>query len=303
MTHTIYPGCVRVLAVMAVLSLTWSVSAAQRASAPASARPAGQGTGQAESTLPVIRDEPGANQTRAQLERIFERYPPEVSRVLKLDPSLINNPEYLATYPMLAAFIGQHPEIAHNPGYFLENINAGNQFYADPKWRERQEMFGLLAGVGAFIGFLIITGVVVWVVRMIVTSRRWNKVSKVQFDVHSKLLDRFTTNEDLLAYMQTPAGRRFLESAPIQLPDEPRSMAAPFTRILWSVQAGVVLVVTGVGLLYVSSDFATDEPAKFFMVIGVITLALGVGFIVSAMAAYGVSRKLGLLDPVPVDHA
>jgi hypothetical protein len=138
---------------------------------------------------------------------------------------------------------------------------------------------------------------------MIVASRRWNKVSRAQYDVHSKLLDRFTTNEDLLAYMQTPAGRRFLESAPIRLPDEPRSMAAPFTRILWSIQAGVVLVVTGVGLLYVSGDFASDEPAKFFMVIGVITLALGAGFIISALAAYGVSRKLGLLDPVPVDHA
>ena len=34
-----------------------------------------------------------------------------------------------------------------------------------------------------------------------------------------------------------------------------------------------------------------------------VTLALGGGFIVSAVAAYGLSRKLGLLDPVPVDHA
>jgi hypothetical protein len=124
----------------------------------------------------------------------------------------------------------------------------------------------------------------------------------VQYEVHSKLLDRFTSNEDLLAYMQTPAGRRFLESAPIPLPDEPRSMSAPFSRILWSVQAGIVLVLTGIGLLYVSSTFV-DEAAQFFMVIGVVTLALGGGFIVSALAAYGLSRKLGLLDPVPVDHA
>ncbi len=119
--------------------------------------------------------------------------------------------------------------------------------------------------------------------------------------MHSKLLDRFTSNEDLLAYMQTPAGRRFLESAPIQLPDEPRSMNAPFSRILWSVQAGIVLLLTGIGLLYVSSTFI-DEPAELFRVIGVVTLALGGGFIVSAIAAYGLSRKLGLLDPAPADH-
>ena len=225
-----------------------------------------------------------------------------VGRVLKLDPSLMGNPAYLAPYPLLAAFIGQHPEIVHNPGYFLENVNSPNGYNSDPKWRQREEMLGILAGLAGFIAFLVVTGVIVWVIRMIVTSRRWNKLSKVQYDVHSKLLDRFTTNEDLLAYMQTPAGRRFLESAPIRMPDEPRSMTAPFSRILWSVQAGIVLVLTGIGLLYVSSTL-TDEPAQFFMVIGVITLALGGGFIVSAVAAYALSRKLGLLDPVPVDHA
>jgi hypothetical protein len=302
MTHTVRQGFVRVLAMVAVLSLPWPVAAAQRTSAPSSGRQASPGTGQAESAPVALRDERSADETRDQLNRILEKYPPAVGRVLKLDPSLMSNPAYLAPYPLLAAFIGQHPEIVHNPGYFLENVNSPNQYYADPKWRERQEMLGVLAGVAAFIAFLVITGVIVWVIRMIVTSRRWNKLSKVQYDVHSKLLDRFTTNEDLLAYMQTPAGRRFLESAPIRLPDEPRSMTAPFSRILWSVQAGIVLVLTGIGLLYVSSTL-TEEPAQFFMVIGVITLALGGGFIVSAVAAYGLSRKLGLLDPVPVDHA
>jgi hypothetical protein len=302
MTHTVRQGFVRVLATIAVLTLAWPVAAAQRAPSPSSGRQASAGTGQAESAPVRLTDEGTAEQTRDQLDRLFDKYPPAVGRVLKLDPSLMNNPAYLAPYPMLAAFIGQHPEIVHNPGYFLENVNSPNPYYADPKWRQRQEMFGLLAGVAGFVAFLIITGIIVWVIRMIVTSRRWNKLSKVQYEVHSKLLERFTSNEDLLAYMQTPAGRRFLENAPIRLPDEPRSMSAPFSRILWSVQAGVVLGLTGIGLLYVSSTFA-DEAAQFFMVIGVITLALGGGFIVSALAAYGLSRKLGLLDPAPVDHA
>jgi hypothetical protein len=302
MTHTVRQGFVRVLATLAVLAFAWPVAATQRTSIPSSGRQASPGTGQAESAPATIRDEGSADQTRDQLNRLFERYPPAVGRVLKLDPSLMNNPAYLAPYPLLAAFIAQHPEISHNPGYFLESVNSPNPYYNDPKWRQRQELFSLLAGVAGFVAFLIITGILVWFIRMIVTSRRWNKVSKVQYEVHSKLLDRFTSNEDLLAYMQTPAGRRFLESAPIQLPDEPKSMSAPFSRILWSVQAGIVLVLTGIGLLYVSSTFV-DEPAQFFMVIGVITLALGGGFIVSSLAAYVLSRKLGLLDPAPLDHA
>jgi hypothetical protein len=39
------------------------------------------------------------------------------------------------------------------------------------------------------------------------------------------------------------------------------------------------------------------------MVIGTITLALGVGFIVSAVGAYILSRRLGLLDRTAADHA
>ncbi|HEY6108156.1 MAG TPA: hypothetical protein VIV56_04550, partial [Gemmatimonadales bacterium] len=119
MTHTVRHGCVRVLAVVAVLALTWPVAAAQRPSTAASGRPAGQ----AESAPPAIAigNEASAEQTREQLERILDRYPPAVGRVLKLDPSLMNNPGYLAPYPLLAAFIGQHQDIVHNPGYFLEN--------------------------------------------------------------------------------------------------------------------------------------------------------------------------------------
>ena len=162
----------------------------------------------------------------------------------------------------------------------------------------------MLNGLAAFCVFLVAMGVVIWLIRLIVLQRRWNRTSKVQFDTHAKLLDRFTSNEDLLAYVQTPAGRRFLEATPIPIQqDQPRPIGAPLSRILWSVQVGVVLAVGGLGLLYVSSRF-TEEPAQFFMVIGVVTIALGVGFMMSAVAAYALSRRLGLMEsPQPSPNA
>jgi len=300
MSHAVRQGFLRAVGpVVLLLALTQSVAAAQKPSGSA-ARPGVPSAGQAESA-PVSPDA-SAEQTRSQLEVILERYPPAVGRVLKLDPSLMTNQSYMAPYPALSAYIAQHPEITHNPGYFFENVNSPNVYYNDPKWRRRQEFLGMLAGVAGFFAFLVITGIVVWFIRMIITSRRWNKLSKVQYEVHSKLLDRFTSNEDLLAYMQTPAGRRFLEAAPVRLPDEPRSMAAPFSRILWSVQVGIILLLTGIGLLYVSSTFI-DEPAELFRVLGVVSLALGGGFLASAVAAYALSRRLGLLDAPPAEHA
>jgi hypothetical protein len=300
MPHIVRQGFLRALGpVVLLLVLTQSAAGAQKP-AGSTARPAVPSVGQAESA--PVSQEASAEQTRSQLEVILEKYPPAVGRVLKLDPSLMTNQAYMTPYPALSAYITQHPEVAHNPGYFLENVNSPNQYFNDPKMRQRQEFYGLLAGMAGFVAFLVMTGILVWVIRLIVTSRRWNKLSKVQYEVHSKLLDRFTSNEDLLAYMQTPAGRRFLEAAPVRMSEEPRSMAAPFSRILWSVQVGIVLLLTGIGLLYVSSTFS-DEPADLFRVLGVVSLAVGGGFLVSAVAAYALSRRLGLLDPAPADNA
>jgi len=117
--------------------------------------------------------------------------------------------------------------------------------------------------------------------------------------VHTKLLDRFSSNEDLMAYMQTPAGRRFLESAPIPLEGPSRAVAAPLSRILWSLQAGVVLAVASLGILFISNR-VVEEIAQPLFAIGVLVLALGTGFIVSAAASYVLSKRLGLLDaPAP----
>jgi hypothetical protein len=244
-----------------------------------------------------------AGQTRDRFISILDKYPPSLARVLKLDPTLMTNANYLASYPQLAAFLTQHPEVPRNPSFFLERISfSGSNYYVDQRTQDRREFYNMLGGFTAFLVFLTVTSVVVWLIRMVVDSRRWNKLSKVQFDVHNKLLDRFQKNEELLAYMQTPSGRRFLDSAPIPLHDESRTMAAPFARILWSLQAGVVAAVAGLGMLFVSWRLV-DEISQFFFVVGTVTVALGGGFIVSAAAAYTLSRRLGLFDRVDPEHA
>ena len=75
----------------------------------------------------------------------------------------------------------------------------------------------------------------------------------------------------------------------------PPPLNAPVTRILWSVQAGVVLAFVGVGL-FVAKNHVFEEIATPLYVIGIVILALGAGFVVSAFAAYALSHRLGLLD-------
>jgi hypothetical protein len=133
-------------------------------------------------------------------------------------------------------------------------------------------------------------------VRSLIDYRRWGRLARVQADAHTKLLDRFTANDELIAYVQSPAGSQFLQSAPIALDPGGRRLGAPFNRILWSVQVGLVLAMAGVGLRYVSSSL-TDEGAREPMyALGVMGLALGGGFLLSAGVAYFLSRKLGLFE-------
>ncbi|MBI4476831.1 MAG: hypothetical protein HY654_06630 [Acidobacteria bacterium] len=106
------------------------------------------------------------------------------------------------------------------------------------------------------------------------------------------------SNEDLLAYIQTSAGRKFLESAPIPLDAGPRAVAAPLGRILWSVQVGTVLAVGGIGLQFVSGR-VLEELSQPLFVIGVLAMSLGVGFMLAAVAAFVLSRRLGLFDTQP----
>jgi hypothetical protein len=277
--------------------LVGGVGRVEAQTAPSPGRPAAVERAQAgASPSSTFTEDADARETREKLEALFEKCPPTFAGVLKLDPTLLSNSAYLAPYPALAAFLAQHPEVAHNPSYFLSNVRT--QYMHEPRSEREQAyeiMGGVLAGGAAFFVFVTVIAALGWLIRTIINYRRWNRLSKTQTDVHTKLLDRLTQNEDLMAYMQSSAGKRFLESAPIPLDSDTRPIAAPVSRILWSLQAGVVLLVFGIGLFMLSGKLIT-EVATAMMVFGVMGVALGAGFIISAAAAYIASRQLGLLD-------
>jgi hypothetical protein len=236
-----------------------------------------------------------AEQTRQQLEQLMRQYPPSVWDVLRSDPSLLTNEQYLATYPELAAYLAGHPEVAHNPAFFIGTSQGRSwnedspQIQAIRAWQDMVQGIQIITVVG------IITAAFIWIIRTLLDYRRWLRVTRVQAEVHGKLLDRFASNEDLLAYIQTPAGRKFLESAPIPLDaDVSRTVSAPINRILWSVQAGVIIAAGSLGLLYISGR-EIQEIGRPLFAMGSVGLALGVGFVVSALVSYLLSRRLGLV--------
>jgi hypothetical protein len=237
----------------------------------------------------VIIQPPTAENTREELRDILRKYPASVAEIFRRDPSLLSNADYMAPYPDLAKFLVVHPDVQRNVEYYLAGYGP-NSRQLDPTF----EALGVLLG-GLGIGFILImfATVITWLVRAFIQHRRWLKASQVQADVHAKLMDRMTTNEELLTYVQSPAGRRFLEAAPLRPEADSPSFSAPVGSIIWSLMAGVVLTVLGVGFRY-AGNFVKDDARDAVVVVGIIILSLGLGFIFASLIAFAVSSRLGL---------
>ena len=219
-------------------------------------------------------------------------YPPTLSQVFRLDPSLMANPEYLAPYPGLAAFLAQHPEILHNPAYFIGDARVGVD---EPRLQTMQAIQEAMAGLAFFLFFMTALGVAIHIGRSVLEHRRWMHAMKVQTDTHTKLLDRLSTNEELMAYIQSPVGQRFLMATPVAIDADGRhGVAAPVSRILTSVQIGVVAACGGTGL-WIAKARVIEEVAQPLHVIAILAIALGIGFVASAFLSYGLSEQMGLM--------
>ena len=226
-------------------------------------------------------------EVRNRFTALLRQSPPELGQILKLDPTLMSNQTFLAGYPELARFLEESPEVRLNPRFYLAEIRVpgqGNQVLDETlEW--------LAIGV---IWFLVLFARS-WLVRTIIEQRRWNRLSKTQSEVHNKILDRFGTSEELLAYMKTPAGSKFLEAAPIPLSVDQGSAPrnAPLTRVMWSVQIGIVVGIASLGMLLVSVRF-DQETSQGLFALGVIGFCVGLGFIAAGAVSVILSRRFGL---------
>jgi hypothetical protein len=149
----------------------------------------------------------------------------------------------------------------------------------------------IMGDVMAFLVFVMALFGTGWLVRTIMENRRWNRVAGIQTEMHSKLLEKMASSQELLAYMDTEAGKRFLESSPFEV-EHKTSPTFPYGRILLSAQAGMVILFVGVALVWLQNQL--PDAAQPLLVFGTLGMALGVGLLFSAGLAYSLSKHFGL---------
>jgi hypothetical protein len=127
-----------------------------------------------------------------------------------------------------------------------------------------------------------------WFVWVIFSTFRRYKIAKLQAEVQSKLIEKLGSGEELLAYGQTDAGRKLLESVRVE------TISPVHTKIIGALQTAIVMVSLGVALLLLRGRVPDAEQG--LLVFGTIITVLGIGFGISSAASYYLSKAFGLLN-------
>jgi hypothetical protein len=290
-----------VYGILSVFAFSVFLQASQGAQTHAAAPPQAKAT--VASPAPNERD---VAATQTELIRLLS-LSPTLTTVVSHDPSLLSNQDYVThNNPQLGEFLSNHPEVARNPEFYLFSHLKHEDGQPDealqravwpdvyrsqdsrlPFERIWGDLVPLIAFAVGVIGIFLLA-------RMFIENRRWSRIFKLQSEVHGKLIDKFTSNQELGAYMETDAGRKFLEAAPIPVGIEAgRQMPSAVARVLTPLQAGIVMVLLGIGLL--NLRHAGPDMDVPMLVFGTVVLMPGIGFIISAGVSWLLAAKLGLM--------
>jgi hypothetical protein len=133
-----------------------------------------------------------------------------------------------------------------------------------------------------FIGMFLFWG---WVVYIILEWRKLKHKNQLQ----NKIIDKLNSVPELNEFLQTKGGSRFLNFLTIE-------GFNPKERLLSSISKGVLLLMLGIAFIVISPLFSTvTEDARIFMAIGIVFIALGIGFLVSSFISYLLSKKWGII--------
>jgi len=252
---------------------------------------------------------PGEKDTADAQEQLLHllRLSPTLTAAVAADPSLLADQQYVArSNPELAQFLASHPEVARNPEFYLYSRLDPSDGRRDKAlervvWPDlapspQQESMApkIIEKLTPIIIVPALFLALVWIIRMFVESHRWDRTFRQQSDIHARLIDKFGTSQELAAYMETEAGKRFLMASPVAMGSElGQHMPNVVARVLTPLQAGIVMTLLGIGLFFLRH--AGPDMETGMTVLGTLALMPGIGFILSAGATWVLAHRLGLM--------
>ena len=149
----------------------------------------------------------------------------------------------------------------------------------------------IISGVTALVFGVVIITCISWVVVTVVAALRQQANARIRAEIYNRLVDKFGTAPEFVAFMESYAGLNFIEENTVQ-------PAAPLGKILASTQIGVVLTLLGAGLLVTGNVFGESLGGDLYIVLtvgGIVGLMIGVGLLISAGISYRLCRAWGMV--------
>ncbi|MCK4762177.1 MAG: hypothetical protein KAW12_08270 [Candidatus Aminicenantes bacterium] len=126
-----------------------------------------------------------------------------------------------------------------------------------------------------------------WVVYIILEWRRMKHKSQMQH----KIIEKFGAVQELNDFLQSESGNKFMNFLTI-------GGTGPKEKLLSSISKGVILSIVGAAFFVIGPFFSEfTKDVRLFQAIGIVVIALGVGFLVSTFISYQLSKKWGLIKP------
>jgi hypothetical protein len=101
---------------------------------------------------------------------------------------------------------------------------------------------------------------------------------------HKAVMDRISSSEDFVAFLQSPAGQKFIADV--------SGSESPVRAVIRAIQNGMILVSLGGGLWWTGAKLESNAEVAG---IGVLLLCVGAGILISAGISYRLSESLGLI--------
>jgi hypothetical protein len=138
----------------------------------------------------------------------------------------------------------------------------------------------------ALFMFIALPWILGWIVRTVLSHQRYMRVLQLKAEANAKLMDRFGQDPSLLEFLKGDGQRDLFE---IKMAGPVERMPAPYSRMLTSVQLSVLLLAAGWACLFVKG-YMPGRDQLGFLFFGTMGIALGVGALLSAVAAYAAAR-------------
>lgn len=137
------------------------------------------------------------------------------------------------------------------------------------------------------VTLFLVTG---WVIWSFIKGRQAKFAIQAQMQIQQKMLERFGSSSELVEFIRTPEGGRYLE----QFTESP--VSSPMERTLSSVRTGIIVAFISAGLITVGALLGDSFNENGPMVFGLLGGFLGAGFLIAAYASHQLAKRWGLVE-------